>query len=192
MKPAKTKSSTLERDLNYFVGAAFVFNALLLISSVLLDYYGYTRILSQQKTRKELFPYDYAIQWYIGPVQDSTSRYLTNTILSYFAMYSYVIPISLFVTMEVVRLAQGAFMVWDNKLKTIYTALDDTTSVIPMRANNTNLNEELARIDYVFSDKTGTFTKNEMKLAKWFIGDVVYDELGDPGSLGRELDKNVS
>ncbi len=90
--------------------------------------------------------------------------------------------------MEVVRLVQGAFMTWDDQMKSTLTMDDESIKVVSMRANNTNLNEELGRIDYVFSDKTGTFTRNEMKLAKWFVDDVVYDEMNESGSLGRDIE----
>jgi phospholipid-transporting ATPase len=187
LRPAKLKTSTLEKQLNWFVGGAFVYNAFLLISSVVMDYIGYINILELQKKRQLTDPYDYAIDWYLGPVETSSSTRLKNSILSFFAMYSYVIPISLFVTMEVVRLVQGTFMSWDNKMKSSFTMDDESVVITPMKANNTNLNEELARVDYVFSDKTGTFTKNEMRLAKWFVDDTVYDEMNDSGSLGRAL-----
>lgn len=42
------------------------------------------------------------------------------------------------------------------------------------RARNTNLNEDLGKIDYVFSDKTGTLTSNEMQLREVAIKGVKY------------------
>ena len=42
------------------------------------------------------------------------------------------------------------------------------------RARNTNLNEDLGKIDYVFSDKTGTLTANEMQLREVAIAGVAY------------------
>lgn len=52
-----------------------------------------------------------------------------------------------------------------------------------MRPNNTNLNEELGMVEYIFSDKTGTLTQNDMILAKWYINGHVFDELKEPGTL---------
>jgi phospholipid-transporting ATPase len=73
LKPAKSKTSTLEQQLNWFVGWAFVFNAFLLISSVVIEYIYYSSTLSAQTQRQQTVPYDYAIQWYLGPVETSSS-----------------------------------------------------------------------------------------------------------------------
>jgi magnesium-transporting ATPase (P-type) len=37
-----------------------------------------------------------------------------------------------------------------------------------MKAQTTNINEELGQIEYIFSDKTGTLTCNVMEFKKFF------------------------
>lgn len=41
----------------------------------------------------------------------------------------------------------------------------------PARARNSNLNEDLGKVSYVFSDKTGTLTSNDMQLRMISIKD---------------------
>ena len=41
---------------------------------------------------------------------------------------------------------------------------------------NVSLNEELGQIEYVFSDKTGTLTKNQMEFKIALIGNHVYGD----------------
>ena len=43
-------------------------------------------------------------------------------------------------------------------------------------ARNTNLNEDLGKVEYVFSDKTGTLTANEMQLREVAIKGVAYGD----------------
>jgi phospholipid-transporting ATPase len=73
-------------------------------------------------------------------------------------LLSYLVPVSLFVSMEVVSLAQGVlFISRDQHMR-------DPVTLEPAVARNTDLNEDLGHISHVFSDKTGTLTCNDMRL----------------------------
>ena len=69
------------------------------------------------------------------------------------------------VTLEIVRFAQATSIMNDTKLKT-----DDISCCV----QSSNLNEELGRVEYIFSDKTGTLTCNKMVFKKLSINDVIY------------------
>lgn len=49
----------------------------------------------------------------------------------------------------------------------------------PAMARTSNLNEELGMVKYVFSDKTGTLTRNIMEFKKCSVAEIIY-EAGDP------------
>ena len=73
------------------------------------------------------------------------------------------IPISLYVSMEIVKLFQVYFI--SNDLELYHAEMDQA---ILCRA--LNINEDLGQIKYVFSDKTGTLTENKMVFKKCTVG----------------------
>jgi phospholipid-transporting ATPase len=182
LKLGKLKTSSLEKKLNTLVLYAFGYNAILLVSSVILEYTYYIYALSKESASDLL-----GFAWYIGFQTPTTLSHLYVTILSFFTLYTYVIPISLFVTIELVRLGQATYMVWDPKMKMDRENLDGSTTSVPMRVNNSNLNEELGCIDYIFSDKTGTLTQNVMKMDKWFVNGLILDEMNQPGVVANYI-----
>lgn len=52
----------------------------------------------------------------------------------------------------------------------MYHAETDT----PAMARTSNLNEELGQVKYLFTDKTGTLTRNEMNFRMITIGGIKY------------------
>ena len=82
---------------------------------------------------------------------------------TWFLIFTQMVPISLLVSLEVVRLFQARIIQSD---VSIFCAQTDT----PTKVQSCNLNEELGQIDYIFSDKTGTLTCNVMELRKLSAG----------------------
>ena len=79
------------------------------------------------------------------------------------------IPISLVVSLELVKIAQAFFMTRDLNL---YSTVRDR----PGKVSASSLNEELGMIKHVFTDKTGTLTSNKMEFRYGVIGDRTYGE----------------
>ncbi|KAJ0088217.1 hypothetical protein Patl1_31561 [Pistacia atlantica] len=79
--------------------------------------------------------------------------------LSSIIVFQIMIPISLYITMELVRLGQSYFMIEDRHMY-------DSSSGSRFQCRSLNINEDLGQIRYVFSDKTGTLTENKMEFRR--------------------------
>ncbi|KAK9305516.1 hypothetical protein QLX08_003517 [Tetragonisca angustula] len=120
--------------------------------------------------------------WYLG-LQEMTKNFAFN-LLTFMILFNNLIPISLQVTLEVVRFVQATFINMDIEM---YHAETDT----PAMARTSNLNEELGIVNYVFTDKTGTLTKNVMEFKRCSIGGKLYD-LPNPNINGNEVGTSVN
>ncbi|XP_020607976.1 phospholipid-transporting ATPase IB-like isoform X2 [Orbicella faveolata] len=109
--------------------------------------------------------------WYLG-YSGKRAQNLGMSFLTFIILYNNLIPISLTVTLEVVKFIQAIFINLD-----IDMYYDETDT--PAMARTSNLNEELGQVRYIFSDKTGTLTRNVMEFKKVSIGGISYSGQGD-------------
>lgn len=125
---------------------------------------------------------------YLLPALDlrSGARQYVESVLTYIILYNSLLPISLIVSMDVVKLQLAALIHSDLDL---YFAPNDT----PAQCRRSTLVEDLGQIEYIFSDKTGTLTRNEMEFQQASIAGRAWaeraaDAPGDDALAWRDLD----
>ncbi|XP_077050771.1 phospholipid-transporting ATPase IC [Siphateles boraxobius] len=162
------KRTTIDKLMNYMVYTIFGLLVLLCAGLAIGHTYWYESIGSKA--------------WYLNDGLDQSSSYRGFlSFWGYIIILNTMVPISLYVSVEVIRLGQSKFINWDLQM---YYAEKDT----PAKARTTTLNEQLGQIEYIFSDKTGTLTQNIMAFKKCTISGRTY---GDSTSGGLERGKPV-
>uniref|UniRef100_A0AAR2LX35 Phospholipid-transporting ATPase n=1 Tax=Pygocentrus nattereri TaxID=42514 RepID=A0AAR2LX35_PYGNA len=102
--------------------------------------------------------------------QERNSSKFISDFLAFLVLYNFIIPISLYVTVEMQKFLGSFFIGWDLDL---YHEESDQRAQV----NTSDLNEELGQVEYVFTDKTGTLTENEMQFRECSINGIKYQEI---------------
>uniref|UniRef100_A0A8C4XVE3 ATPase phospholipid transporting 11A n=1 Tax=Falco tinnunculus TaxID=100819 RepID=A0A8C4XVE3_FALTI len=142
--------------------------------------------------------------WYNQKTEPERKRNLFlrafTDFLAFMVLFNYIIPVSMYVTVEMQKFLGSYFLTWDEEM------FDEDTGEGPL-VNTSDLNEELGQIEYVFTDKTGTLTENNMEFIECCIeghvyvphvicnGQVLHDSTGidmidsSPGGSGKEREE---
>jgi phospholipid-translocating ATPase len=111
-----------------------------------------------------------------------------NGLITFFAaliLFQNLVPVSLYITLEIVRSAQAFFIFSDTYM--YYERLD-----YPCTPKSWNISDDLGQIEYIFSDKTGTLTQNVMEFKKCTINGVPYGEAYTEALAGMQKRQGIN
>uniref|UniRef100_A0A8C7HQ41 Phospholipid-transporting ATPase n=1 Tax=Oncorhynchus kisutch TaxID=8019 RepID=A0A8C7HQ41_ONCKI len=113
---------------------------------------------------------DHDEPWYNHRTEIDRERHVIRAFtdfLAFMVLFNYIIPVSMYVTVEMQKFLGSYFIVWD---KDMY----DEELGVGAQVNTSDLNEELGQVEYVFTDKTGTLTENNMEFIECCVDGHVY------------------
>jgi phospholipid-translocating ATPase len=99
-------------------------------------------------------------------------------------LFQNLVPISLYITLEIIRTLQAVFIYSDVLM--YYEKLD-----YPCTPKTWNISDDLGQIEYIFSDKTGTLTQNVMEFKKATINGVPYGEAYTEAQAGMQRRQGI-
>ncbi|CAF1301656.1 unnamed protein product [Adineta ricciae] len=97
------------------------------------------------------------------PFDNSARNFFANT-LRFVILFQVMVPIALYVSLDLVRVLQMYTIARDKHLKYEH----------PISCRTFTINEDLGQIGYVFTDKTGTLTQNKLVFKMMSVGGIYY------------------
>lgn len=114
-----------------------------------------------------------------SPPVDGLVTFWTAVIL-----FQNLVPISLYISIEIIKLAQAFFIFSD--IHMYYDKID-----YPCTPKSWNISDDLGQIEYIFSDKTGTLTQNVMEFKKATVNGLAYGEAYTEAQAGMQKRQGI-
>ncbi|XP_010481763.1 PREDICTED: phospholipid-transporting ATPase 2 [Camelina sativa] len=156
---AEPKLTAMDAMIDKLTGAIFVFQ---IVVVMVLGVAG--NVWKDTEARK---------QWYVQYPEEAPWYELLVIPLRFELLCSIMIPISIKVSLDLVKGLYAKFIEWDVEM------IDQETGTASYAAN-TAISEDLGQVEYILTDKTGTLTDNKMIFRRCCIGGIFYgNENGD-------------
>lgn len=150
-----TKKSRISRELNFSVLANFA------ILFVICFISGLANGIQFSKDDSSIRFFEFGMIGGSAPVAGLI------TFWAAVILYQSLVPISLYISIEIVKTIQAFFIYSDVFM--YYAPID-----YPCTPKSWSISDDLGQIEYIFSDKTGTLTQNVMEFKKCTINGVAY------------------
>lgn len=167
-----SKRSRISRELNWNV----VYNFIILFFMCLIS--GIIEGITWGKSNESLNFFDFEPQGN-SPTLDGLITFFAAVIL-----FQNLVPISLYISLEFIKLAQAFFIYSDTHM--YYEKLD-----YPCTPKSWNISDDLGQIEYIFSDKTGTLTQNVMEFKKCSVNGEAYGEAYTEAQAGMQRRQGI-
>uniref|UniRef100_A0A6M2EU63 Phospholipid-transporting ATPase n=1 Tax=Populus davidiana TaxID=266767 RepID=A0A6M2EU63_9ROSI len=123
--------------------------------------------------------------WYVLYPDEGPWYELLVIPLRFELLCSIMIPISIKVSLDLVKSLYAKFIDWDREMIDLET---DT----PSHATNTAISEDLGQVEYILTDKTGTLTENKMVFKICCISGNFYGNEAGDASKDKQLLNAIS
>ena len=160
-----SKRSRIERQMNPQIILSFVLLFLMCLTCAIIQ----GRLVQGPIAKAPYWTAEFGAKVY-------TNGWFTGflTFWSCLLLFQTLVPISLYITVEICKTVQ-AYLIYSD------AAMRDPRTGQPCTPRTWNISDDLGQIQYVFTDKTGTLTENIMEFRKCSIGGIVYG-----GKYGEE------